>query len=73
MNLDINQSNVNLLLPAKISAVAAMYAEDNKCSMLESLRSFYSSDIYQQLQIEQTKLWHLGVVALYEMWQEKTW
>jgi len=69
MNLEINQSNVNLLLPAKISAVAAMYAEDNNCSILESLKRFYSSDIYQQLQDEETKLWHLGSVALYEMWQ----
>lgn len=71
MNLEINQSNVHLLIPAKISVVAAMFAEDNKCSMLESLRKFYSSDIYRQLQNEQTKLRHLGVVALYEMWQEE--
>lgn len=71
VNLEINQSNVHLLLPTKISEVVAMYAEDNNCSMLESLRKFFSSDIYQQLQNEQTKLWHLGAVALYEMWQEE--
>ncbi len=48
-----------------------MFAEDNKCTKLDSLRKFYSSDIYQQLQNEQTKFWHLGPVALYEMWQEE--
>lgn len=69
MNLDINEKNVHLLLPGKISAVSAMYADDHHCSIMEALRLFYASQLYQQLQRESTKLWHLGPVALYELWQ----
>ncbi|MCQ2273751.1 MAG: hypothetical protein MJZ86_03045 [Bacteroidales bacterium] len=70
MNLEINDSNVHLLLPGKVAAVAAMFAEDNHCTMLEAMREFYKSAVYQQLEHEETKLWHLGAVALYEMWRE---
>lgn len=70
MNLEINQSNIHLLLPAKVAGVSRLYAEDHGCSILESMRLFYASEVYRQLAEEKTKLWNLGVVALYEMWQE---
>lgn len=69
MNLEITQDNVHLLLPGKVAAVSAMYAEDHNCSIFEAMRKFYSSDTYKELSIEDTKLWHLGPVALYQTWQ----
>lgn len=69
MNLEINDTNLHLLLPGKITSVSSIYAEENNCSILEAIRKFYATDIYKQLQNEQTKLWHLGPVALYEMWK----
>ena len=33
----------------------------------EILKTIYNSDTYQRLEIEDTKLWHLGPVALYEV------
>lgn len=47
-----------------------MYADSHGCSVLESMQEFYKSEVYSQLEHEETKLWHLGAVALYEMWQE---
>ncbi len=68
MNLEITNDNIHLLLPGKITAVSAIYAEENNCSMQEAIREFYKSDLYSELQREDTKLWHLGAVGLYEVW-----
>lgn len=46
-----------------------MYSDDHKCSILDTMMLFYASDTYLELQDEETKLWHLGPVALYEIWQ----
>lgn len=70
MNLEINNSNVHLLLPGKVAAVSAIYADCHGCSIFEAMKEFYKSEVYKQLEHEETKLWHLGAVALYEMWQE---
>lgn len=70
MNLEITDKNLHLLLPGKAVAVSAIYAEEHHCSMMEAMRMFYASDVYKMLQSEETKFWHLGAVALYEIWQE---
>lgn len=69
MNLEITDKNLYLLLPGKVVAVSAIYAEEHRSSIKESMRMFYASDVYKKLQQEETKLWHLGAVALYEIWQ----
>lgn len=71
MNLEVTNKNLYLFLPGKIAAVSAIYSEKHNCSVWEAMHSFYISSLYQQLQKEETKLWHLGPVALYEMWQEE--
>lgn len=35
--------------------------------MLEAMQKFYESPVYQELEQDDTKLWHLGAVALREM------
>lgn len=67
MNLNINQSNLSLLIPGKIASIAQFYAEDHQCSMLEAIRHIYSTSLYEKLSDESTKLWHLGAVTLYGM------
>lgn len=69
MNLEINGDNLYLLLPGKVAAVSAIYSEEHHCSILEAMRLFYASDVYKMLQVEETKYWHYGAVALYEIWQ----
>ncbi|MCQ2252974.1 MAG: hypothetical protein MJZ61_05950 [Bacteroidales bacterium] len=71
MNLEITQENLHLLLPGKVANVAAIYAEEHKCEPLEAVNKFYLTKLYQDLSIEETKLWHLGPVALYEIWEEE--
>lgn len=68
MNLDVNQDNLYLFLPRKIASVASIIAANAHCSTLEAMQRFYASVTYQGLEKEETKLWHLGAVALYEMY-----
>ena len=63
---EINQNNLYLLLPSKISWLATMLAEEKNISLLSAIKKIYSSKLYTKLQNENTKMWHLGPVALYE-------
>lgn len=70
MNLDITNKNLHLLLPGKVAAVSSMYADDHKCSISTAMRLFYTSSTYKKLEVEETKFWHYGPVALYEIWSK---
>ena len=50
--------------------MADMLVEDKGISIVEAMRQIYSSNIYQELENEETKMWHLGPVALYQMLEE---
>lgn len=67
MQLEVTQQNLHLFLPGKVANVAAIIADRDHCSMFEAMQRFYASPVYSELQREDTKLWHLGAVALYEM------
>lgn len=62
----ITQNNLYLILPGKVSRIAMMYAHDFGVTIKEALEKVYSSRIYRELENEETKLWHLGPVALYQ-------
>lgn len=66
-NRKITQENLHLILPGKVSRMAVMYAEDFGVSISEALRKIYNSATYKELEREDSKLWHYGPVALYEM------
>ena len=66
MNLDINQSNLYLLLPSKVAWLADMLTEDKGISIVDAMKEIYLSDTYSQLEDESTKMWHLGPVAIYQ-------
>ena len=71
LNLTVNQENLYLLLPSKISWMADMLVADEGISLQEALTILYSSDLYRRLEDESTKLWHWGPVALYEELMEE--
>lgn len=37
----------------------------------EALTQLYASELYRQLEREETNLWHLSLPTLYEMWLEE--
>lgn len=66
MNLNVTQQNLYFFLPSKISWMVDMLMEDEGISMVEAIKRIYQSETYRKLEIEKTKMWHLGPVALYE-------
>jgi len=64
MNLNVTQQNLYLFLPGLVGNAACIMAEHNRTSVIDSLRQFYLSPTYQQLENESTKMWHLGPVDL---------
>lgn len=66
MNLSINQDNLYLLLPSKVSWLTCFLAEDEKVSIVEALKKVYASELYREMEEEHTKKWYLGPVSLYE-------
>jgi hypothetical protein len=62
---DITQDNLYLLLPSKVSWMAGLLSEDTGVGVVEAIRRIYNSDLYRKLEVENTKLWHEGPVALY--------
>jgi len=63
---EITQDNLYLLLPSKVSWIAGMLSEDTGTGVVEAIRRIYNSELYRKLEVEDTKLWHEGPVALYE-------
>ncbi|MCR4914480.1 MAG: hypothetical protein K6A96_01825 [Prevotella sp.] len=72
MNLNVTQDNLYLFLPSKVSWMAEMLTEEKNVSIADAVRDVYLSDTYSQLENEETKLWHLGPVALYEEMENAT-
>jgi len=71
MNLEITNDNIHLLIPSKVALVCSIYAQEHNSDYLDAIKNFYMSKLYQNLENEETKLWHLGPVALYQMWEEE--
>lgn len=63
----ITDDNLYLILPGKVSRMAKMYVDDFGVSIVEALNHIYNSRTYHELEQEDTKLWHLGPVTLYQM------
>lgn len=62
----IDQSNLHLLLPGKISWLVEYLQDDYGLTLQECLDCIYHSKLYKKLSQEETKYWHLGPVDLYE-------
>lgn len=64
MNLNVTQENLYLLIPSKVGRVAEMMTADGGQRLVEAIEEIYVSGMYQRLEKEDTKTWHLGPVAL---------
>lgn len=61
------RSMLELIVPRLTQQIIA----GQSISKEEALTLLYRSELYRQLEREETKLWHLSVPTLYEMWQEE--
>lgn len=66
MNLEVNQANLYLFLPSKVSRMAEMLIEDKGIGVVEAVKAIYASATYKQLEDEASKTWHDSPVGLYQ-------
>lgn len=66
----IDSENLYLILPGKVTQMALIYAKKFNVSIMDALNKIYKSQTYKELEQEETKLWHLGPVALVEYLEE---
>ena len=62
-----NKAMLEFIVPRLIKTIM----EDRNVSEKDSFTLLYSSKLYEQLDREETKLWHLSVPTLYAMWAEE--
>jgi hypothetical protein len=58
-----HKATLQMLVPMVIQVII----ERKKIAPVEAVKVFYLSELYQKLEIESTKLWHLSPLALYEL------
>lgn len=66
----ITADNLYLILPGKVTQMALLYAKKFNVKIIDAIRAIYKSNTYKELEREETKLWHLGPVALMEYMAE---
>ncbi len=66
----IDADNLYLILPFKVTQMAMLYARKFDVKILDAIKAIYKSNTYRDLEREDTKLWHLGPVALLEYMEE---
>ncbi len=58
---------LELIVPRLIKQIMETQAITEK----EALTALYTSELYRQLEREETKLWHLSVLTLFDLWLEE--
>ena len=67
----MDEIDIRVMLEMIVPRLAMMIMDKQKMDWKESLISLYKSELYHQLSREETKLWHLSVPTLYDMWDEE--
>lgn len=60
-----------VILQVIVSRLVQMIAKEMNVSDKEALNNLYSSKLYEKLEYEETKLWHLSVPTLYSLFIEE--
>lgn len=64
--------NIKAMLEMIVPRLVRMIMEKRELTEKEALTELYASELYRQLEREETKLWHLSVLTLFDLWaQEK--
>lgn len=51
--------------------IVKLIVENNAVDEIEAADRFYRSKVYEKLEKEETKLWHLSPLTLYNMYEEE--
>lgn len=67
----MEQKKFEAVLVLLVPQIIHLISEHHNCSEISATKQFYSSHIYEQLEKEDTKLWHLSAQALYSLFNEE--
>lgn len=67
----MSEKGIKGMLELIVPRLHRMIMEKQSLTEKEALTQLYASDLYRQLEREETKLWHLSIPTLYEMWLEE--
>lgn len=67
----MSEKGIKGMLELIVPRLLQMIMEKQSLTEKEALTQLYASELYRQLEREETKLWHLSVPTLYEMWLEE--
>jgi len=67
----MSEISIKAMLEFIIPRLVRMIVEKHAMTEKEALTQLYSSELYRQLEREETKLWHLSVPTLYDLWLEE--
>ena len=67
----MGETSIKAMLEFIIPRLIRMLMERRALTEKEALTQLYSSELYRQLEREETKLWHLSVLTLYDLWVEE--
>ncbi|MEQ2039633.1 hypothetical protein [Mediterraneibacter gnavus] len=67
----MSEKGIKGMLELIVPHLLRMIMEKQSLTEKEALTQLYASDLYRQLEREETKLWHLSIPTLYEMWLEE--
>lgn len=67
----MSEPEIKAMLVFIVPRLVRMLMEKQSLSEDEALTQLYSSELYRQLEREETKLWHLSVPTLYGLWLEE--
>ena len=71
MSTNMDEKKLIALLPGITSAVVDLISARDGMTEDEAIRSLYSSELYQNLENEETKVWQFSTETLYSLYRQE--
>lgn len=67
----MSEVSIKAMLELIVPRLVKKIIETQNITEKEALTALYASELYRQLEREETKLWHLSVPTLFDLWLEE--
>ena len=67
----MDENKLSVVLSMTVPKMIELMLENSKLSELGATEQFYCSRVYALLEEQETKLWHLSPLPLYNMFEEE--
>jgi hypothetical protein len=67
----MTSEKLSALLSILNPSIVQLIIENRKTTNIDAVNLFYNSELYEMLENESSKLWHLSPLTLYELLEEE--